>query len=40
MAGHGVLEPEIMFLQKPYSPATLAHKVREVLDVPTGNRAG
>jgi CheY-like chemotaxis protein len=40
MAGHGVLEPEIMFLQKPYSPAALAHKVREVLDVPIGNRAG
>jgi len=40
MAGHGVLEPEIMFLQKPYSPAALAHKVREVLDVPAGNRAG
>jgi PAS domain S-box-containing protein len=39
MAKHGVLEPEIMFLQKPYSPAALAHKVREVLDLPTGEVA-
>jgi len=29
---HGVLEPGIDFLQKPFSPAALAHKVREVLD--------
>jgi YesN/AraC family two-component response regulator len=29
---HGVLEPGINFLQKPFSPATLAQKVREVLD--------
>jgi two-component system, cell cycle sensor histidine kinase and response regulator CckA len=39
MAKHGVLAPEIMFLQKPYSPAALAHKVREVLDLPTGDVA-
>ena len=29
---HGVLEEGISFLQKPFSPATLAAKVREVLD--------
>jgi CheY-like chemotaxis protein len=29
---HGVLEPGIDFLQKPFSPSLLAHKVREVLD--------
>jgi PAS domain S-box-containing protein len=29
---HGQLDPGIVFLQKPFSPAALAHKVREVLD--------
>ncbi|MCG3212393.1 MAG: Sensor histidine kinase RcsC [Anaerolineae bacterium] len=29
---HGVLEAGIAFIQKPISPAALAHKVREVLD--------
>jgi signal transduction histidine kinase/ActR/RegA family two-component response regulator len=31
---HGVLEPGTDFLQKPFSPAALAQKVREVLDAP------
>jgi two-component system, cell cycle sensor histidine kinase and response regulator CckA len=34
---HGVLRPDIRFLQKPYMTATLTRKVREVLDEdPTG----
>jgi len=31
---HGVLEPGVAFLQKPFKADTLARKVREVLDGP------
>jgi len=31
---HGVLHPGVAFLAKPYNPATLARKVREILDTP------
>ena len=32
IAQHGVLEAGVEFLSKPYTPATLARKVREMLD--------
>jgi two-component system cell cycle sensor histidine kinase/response regulator CckA len=34
IAGHGMLEPSMTLLQKPFRPVQLAHKVRQVLDMP------
>jgi two-component system cell cycle sensor histidine kinase/response regulator CckA len=34
LAHHGVLDPGGAFLSKPYTPATLTRKVRELLDTP------
>jgi CheY-like chemotaxis protein len=34
LAHHGVLNEEISFLEKPFSPSRLSQKVREVLDAP------
>jgi CheY-like chemotaxis protein len=33
---HGVLEPGLAFLQKPFAPETLVRRVRELLDAPSG----
>ena len=33
LAHHGVLDEGLFFLEKPFSPAKLTKKVREVLDV-------
>jgi len=33
---HGVLEPGVNLLQKPFTPSVLAERVRQVLDAPRG----
>jgi hypothetical protein len=32
LAIHGVLDPSLSFLEKPFTPSRLAHKVRETID--------
>jgi DNA-binding NarL/FixJ family response regulator len=34
LAHHGILDPDLAYLEKPFSPDALAIKVREVLDRP------
>ena len=36
---HGIIEAEMFFLQKPFTPALLAQKVREVLESPPESQA-
>ncbi|HLH26780.1 MAG TPA: ATP-binding protein [Chloroflexota bacterium] len=38
MTRHGVLEPQMVLLQKPFTTEALARKVREALDAPPGPR--
>jgi two-component system, cell cycle sensor histidine kinase and response regulator CckA len=40
IVNNGILEKEVAFLQKPFSPATLAQKVREVLEAGDGRIRG
>jgi two-component system, cell cycle sensor histidine kinase and response regulator CckA len=34
---HGVLEPGVTFVQKPFATDTLLRKIREVLDAPNNS---
>lgn len=36
-ARHGLLDPDIAFMSKPFTPDGLARKVREVLDAPVAH---
>jgi PAS domain S-box-containing protein len=38
LAHHGVLEPELSFLEKPFSPGRLVRKVRDVIDAPKSRK--
>jgi hypothetical protein len=40
MMQQGQLEPGVILLQKPFTPAVLAQKVREVLDQKKANARG
>lgn len=40
LAQYDILEPDVAFLPKPYTPATLTRKVRELLDQEERNRTG
>ena len=34
VVNHGVMDPETFFLEKPFSPEVLLHRVRQILDAP------
>ncbi|HET9222799.1 MAG TPA: ATP-binding protein, partial [Roseiflexaceae bacterium] len=40
IAHRGHLDPDVAFIQKPFTPAQLAHKVRETLDAPAAPQRG
>jgi DNA-binding NtrC family response regulator len=40
MGSQGVLDPNVDLLQKPFTPQTLARKIREVIDEGSGGGAG
>jgi two-component system, cell cycle sensor histidine kinase and response regulator CckA len=38
ISNHGVLESNVQFLGKPFTPLMLANKIREVLEHSTGSQ--